>query len=228
IKKNILDEALTMLKEDIDVNKMIGFNGSSLIDDGDTVLTHCNAGALATVAYGTALGVLRAVKEHGKKISVVATETRPVMQGSRLTAFELKHDGFDVSLAPDTAIGSLMARGMINKVIVGADRVLKSGHVFNKIGTYQIAVLAKMHNIPFYVAAPLSSFDLKSKPDEVIIEERKYDEVTSIGGRKLVPKGVRIFNPAFDMTPPELITAIITEKGIVKQPYDESIPRLFR
>lgn len=228
IKKGILDEALTMLKEDIDVNKMLGFNGSSLIDDGDTVLTHCNAGALATVAYGTALGVLRAVKEHGKKISVIATETRPVMQGSRLTAFELKHDGFDVSLAPDTAIGSLMARGMINKVIVGADRVLKNGHVFNKIGTYQIAVLAKMHNIPFYVAAPLSSFDLRSKPDEVIIEERKYDEVTSIGGRKLVPKGVRIFNPAFDMTPPELITAIITEKGIVKQPYDESIPRLFR
>ncbi|RMF31893.1 MAG: S-methyl-5-thioribose-1-phosphate isomerase [Candidatus Nitrosothermus koennekii] len=227
IKKSILDEALKMLNEDIEINQLLGFNGSSLIDDGDTVLTHCNAGALATVAYGTALGVLRAAKEHGKRINVIATETRPVMQGARLTAFELKHDGFDVSLAPDTAIGSLMARGMINKVIVGADRVLRTGHVYNKIGTYQLAILADKHNIPFYVAAPLSSFDLKSNPDEVIIEERKYDEVIKVGGKRLVPKGVRIFNPAFDLTPPELISAIITEKGVLRQPYERSIAKLF-
>ena len=226
IKRSILNEALAMLNEDIENNKLLGFNGSFLINDGETVLTHCNAGALATVAYGTALGVLRAAKEQGKRISVIATETRPVMQGSRLTAFELKHDGFDVSLVPDTAIGLLMAKGMIDKVIVGADRVLRTGHVFNKIGTYQLAILANKHNIPFYVAAPTSSFDLKSNPDEVIIEERKYDEVISVGGKRIAPKGVRIFNPAFDITPPELIDAIITEKGILKAPYEESIARL--
>ena len=228
IRDNVLKEALSMLNEDIEINQLLGFNGSSLIEDGDTVLTHCNAGALATVAYGTALGVLRAAKEHGKKINVIATETRPVMQGARLTAFELKHDGFDVSLAPDTAIGSLMARGMINKVIVGADRVLRTGHVFNKIGTYQVAVLADKHNIPFYVAAPLSSFDLESNPDDVIIEERRYDEVIKVGGKRVAPKGVRIFNPAFDLTPPELITAIITEKGVLKPPYEQSIRRIFK
>ncbi len=227
MRKDVLDEALAMLNEDIEVNKMLGLNGYSLIDDGDTILTHCNAGALATVAYGTALGVLRAAKEHNKKFHVIATETRPVMQGARLTAFELKHDGFDVSLSPDTAVGSLMARGMINKVIVGADRVLRTGHVFNKIGTYQIAVLAKEHDIPFYVAAPLSSFDLKSNLEDVVIEERAYDEVTKIGGKRIAAKGVRIFNPAFDVTPPELITAIVTEKGIIRKPYDRSIARLF-
>lgn len=228
IRENVLNEALAMLNEDIETNQLLGINGSSLIEDGDTVLTHCNAGALATVAYGTALGVLRAAKENGKKVNVIATETRPVMQGARLTAFELKHDGFDVSLAPDTAIGSLMARGIINKVIVGADRVLKTGHVFNKIGTYQVAVLANKHNIPFYVAAPLSSFDLKSNPNDVIIEERKYDEVIKVGGKRVAPKGVRIFNPAFDLTPPELITAIITDKGVLRQPYARSIARMFR
>jgi methylthioribose-1-phosphate isomerase len=194
-----------------------------LIEDGDAVLTHCNAGALATVAYGTALGVLRAAKDQGKRINVIATETRPVLQGARLTAFELKHDGIDVSVAPDTAIGSLMSRKMIKKVIVGADRVLRTGHVFNKIGTYQVAILANRHNIPFYVAAPLSSFDLKSDPDQVTIEERSFDEVTSIGGKRTVPKGVRVFNPAFDITPPELISGIITEKGVLKPPYDMSI-----
>ncbi|MGH9878112.1 MAG: S-methyl-5-thioribose-1-phosphate isomerase, partial [Nitrososphaerales archaeon] len=223
IRDAVLNEALLMAEEDITANKQMGSFGAALIEDGDIVLTHCNAGALATVAYGTALGVLRAAKEKGKRINVIATETRPVLQGARLTAFELKHDGIDVTVAPDTAVGSLMARGMIKKVIVGADRVLRTGHVFNKIGTYQIAILANKHNIPFYVAAPVSSFDLKSDPDQVTIEERSFDEVTNMGGARVVPKGVRVFNPAFDMTPPELINGIITEKGVLNPPYDKSI-----
>ena len=223
IKDTVLNEALMMAEEDIQANKQMGAFGASLIEDGDSVLTHCNAGALATVAYGTALGVLRAAKQQGKRINVITTETRPVLQGSRLTTFELKHDGIDVSVVPDTAVGSLIARGMIKKVIVGADRVLRTGHVFNKIGTYQVAVLANKHNIPFYAAAPLSSFDLKSSPDQVTIEERSFDEVTMMGGKRVVPKGVRVFNPAFDVTPPELISGIITEKGVLTPPYDMSI-----
>lgn len=226
IKDAVLSEVLKMAEEDISTNKQMGSFGSALIEDGDAVLTHCNAGALATVAYGTALGVLRAAKDQGKRINVIATETRPVLQGARLTAFELKHDGIDVSVAPDTAIGSLMLRRMIKKVIVGADRVLRTGHVFNKIGTYQVAILANRHNIPFYVAAPLSSFDLKSDPDQVAIEERSFDEVTSIGGKRTVPKGVRVFNPAFDITPPELISGIITEKGVLKPPYETTIKQV--
>lgn|SRR5574341_945778 len=226
IRDSVLNEALLMAEEDISANKQMGSFGAALIEDGDVVLTHCNAGALATVAYGTALGVLRAAKEKGKRINVIATETRPVLQGARLTAFELKHDGIDVTVAPDTAVGSLMGRGMIKKVIVGADRVLRTGHVFNKIGTYQVAILANKHNIPFYVAAPVSSFDLKSDPDQVTIEERSFDEVTSMGGARVVPKGVRVFNPAFDVTPPELISGIITEKGVLTPPYDMSIKTL--
>ncbi|NHI03979.1 Methylthioribose-1-phosphate isomerase [Candidatus Nitrosotalea sp. TS] len=162
----------------------MGKNGAPLFNENDTIMTHCNAGALATVAYGTALGVIRATKESGKKIKVIATETRPVMQGSRLTAFELKHDGIDVSLIPDTAVGYSMANGLVSKVIVGADRVLRTGHVYNKIGTYQVAMMAKQHNIPFYVAAPLSTFDMKSAPSDVIIEQRKASEVTGIAGQK--------------------------------------------
>jgi methylthioribose-1-phosphate isomerase len=223
IKEAVLNEALKMAEEDVQANRQMGSFGASLIEDGDAILTHCNAGALATVAYGTALGVLRAAKEQGKRINVIATETRPVLQGSRLTAFELKHDGIDVSITPDTAVGSLMARRMIKKIIVGADRVLRTGHVFNKIGTYQVAVLAKKHDIPFYAAAPLSSFDLHSDPDQVMIEERSFDEVAMMGGKRIVPKGIRIFNPAFDVTPPELISAIITEKGVLTPPYDTSI-----
>jgi len=223
IKEAVLSEASKMAEEDIQANRQMGSFGAALIEDGDAILTHCNAGALATVAYGTALGVLRAAKEKGKRINVIATETRPVLQGARLTAFELKHDGIDVTVAPDTAVGSLMGRGMIKKVIVGADRVLRTGHVFNKIGTYQVAILANKHNIPFYVAAPVSSFDLKSDPDQVTIEERSFDEVTSMGGTRVVPKGVRVFNPAFDVTPPELISGIITEKGVLTPPYDKSI-----
>jgi methylthioribose-1-phosphate isomerase len=225
-KQSVLEEALKMAEEDIDINRQMGSNGSKLLQDGDIVLTHCNAGSLATVAYGTALGVIRSARENGKRISVIATETRPVMQGSRLTAFELQHDGIDVSLIPDTAVGHMMASGRIKHVIVGADRVLRTGHVFNKIGTYQVAILANRHKVPFYVAAPLSTFDLKSDPESVIIEERPVDEVIRVGKKRVAPRGVRIFNPAFDMTPPELITGIITEKGVLKPPFEKSLKKV--
>jgi methylthioribose-1-phosphate isomerase len=171
-------------------------------------MTHCNAGSLATVGYGTALGVIRATKDSGKNIKVVATETRPVQQGSRLTAFELKHDGIDVSLIPDTAVGYTMANKLVNKVVVGADRILRTGHVYNKIGTYQVALMAKQHGIPFYVAAPLSTFDMKSTPQDVVIEQRRGTEVTQIGDKRTAPEGIHVINPAFDMTPPELISGI--------------------
>ena len=226
IKKSIVEAATTLAEDDVKINKAMGKNGAELFDNNDTIMTHCNAGALATVAYGTALGVVRAIKESGKNIKVIATETRPVMQGSRLTAFELKHEGIDVSLIPDTAVGYTMANGLINKIVVGADRILSTGHVFNKIGTYQIAIIAKQHNIPFYVAAPLSTFDLNSNTEDVVIEQRKASEVTSIGNKKTAPDGINVINPAFDMTPPELISGIITEKGVIRQPYEESIKKL--
>jgi methylthioribose-1-phosphate isomerase len=225
-KRVVLNEALKMAQEDIETNRRIGSHGLKLFRDGDMVLTHCNAGSLATVAYGTALGVIRAARDSGKRLSVIATETRPVMQGSRLTAFELLHDGIDVSLITDTAVGHMMAIGAVNHVIVGADRVLRTGHVFNKIGTYQVAILANKHNVPFYVAAPLSTFDFESTPEEVIIEDRSVDEVVKVGKRRIAPKGVRVFNPAFDMTPPELITGIITEKGVLNPPYDKNLKSL--
>lgn len=222
-KKIVLDEALKMSDEDINANRQMGANGAKLFRDGDIVLTHCNAGSLATVAYGTALGVIRAARESGKRLSVIATETRPVMQGSRLTAFELQHDGIDVSLIPDTAVGHMMARGAIKRVIVGADRILRTGHVFNKIGTYQVAILANKHKVPFYVAAPLSTFDFESSPEDVVIEERSVDEVVRVGKKRVAPKGVRVFNPAFDMTPPELITGIITERGVLTPPFEKNL-----
>jgi methylthioribose-1-phosphate isomerase len=228
IRDTIITKAKQMAEEDINTNKKMGKNGAELFHDNDTIMTHCNAGALATVAYGTALGVIRATKESGKNIKVIATETRPVQQGSRLTAFELKHDGIDVSLIPDTAVGYTMANGLVNGVVVGADRILQTGHVFNKIGTYQVATMAKQHNIPFYVAAPLSTFDLKSNPEDVIIEQRKPSEVTGIGDKRTAPDGIDVINPAFDMTPPELISGIITENGIVKPPYEDSIKKLFK
>ena len=227
IKQSVIEESKKMAEEDIEVNKSMGKNGSVLFDDNDTIMTHCNAGALATVAYGTALGVIRATRESGKNVKVIATETRPIQQGSRLTAFELKHDGFDVSLIPDTAVGYSMANGLVDKVIVGADRIVRTGHVFNKIGTYQVATMAKQHGIPFYVAAPLSTFDMKSDAKDVIIEMRKGTEVTGIGDRKTAPDDINVINPAFDMTPPELISGIITEKGVAKPPYEESIKKLF-
>ena len=227
IRNNVVEHAKKMAEEDIQINMLMGKNGSKLFSDNDTIMTHCNAGALATVGYGTALGVIRATKDSGKNIKVIATETRPVQQGSRLTAFELKHDGIDVSLIPDTAVGYTMAKGLVNGVIVGADRILRTGHVFNKIGTYQVATMAKQHGIPFYVAAPLSTFDLKSNPENVVIEQRKASEVTGIGDKRTAPDGIDVINPAFDMTPPELISAIITENGVAKPPFQESIKELF-
>jgi len=227
IKDEVIVKAKQMAEEDVNTNKKMGKNGAKLFQDNDTIMTHCNAGALATVAYGTALGVIRATKESGKNIKVIATETRPVQQGSRLTAFELKHDGIDVSLIPDTAVGYTMVNNLVNGVIVGADRILRTGHVFNKIGTYQVATMAKQHNIPFYVAAPLSTFDLKTDLDDVVIEQRKPSEVTGVGNNKTAPDGIDVINPAFDVTPPELISGIITENGVIKSPYEESIRNLF-
>ena len=227
LKTSVVEAAKKMADEDVQINMAMGKNGSELFNDNDTIMTHCNAGALATVGYGTALGVIRATKDSGKNIKVIATETRPVQQGSRLTAFELKHDGIDVSLIPDTAVGYTMANDLVNGVIVGADRILRTGHVFNKIGTYQVATMAKKHNIPFYVAAPLSTFDMKSNPEDVIIEQRDASEVTGIGDKKTAPDGINVINPAFDMTPPELISGIITENGIAKPPFRESIKELF-
>jgi methylthioribose-1-phosphate isomerase len=228
IRTSVIETAKQMAEDDIQINMSIGKKGSELFSENDTIMTHCNAGALATVGYGTALGVIRATKDSGKNIKVIATETRPIQQGSRLTAFELKHDGIDVTLIPDTAVGYTMANGLVNGVIVGADRILLTGHVFNKIGTYQVATMAKQHNIPFYVAAPLSTFDLESRPENVIIEQRNASEVTGIGDKKTAPDGIDVINPAFDMTPPELISGIITENGIAKPPYEESIKKLFK
>ena len=228
IRDSVVETAKQMAEDDVQINMLIGKNGSKLFDENDTVMTHCNAGALATVGYGTALGVIRATRDSGKNIKVIATETRPVQQGSRLTAFELQHDGIDVSLIPDTAVGYTMANGLVNKTVVGADRILRTGHVYNKIGTYQVATMAKQHNIPFYVAAPLSTFDLESRPEDVKIEQRKASEVTGIGDKKTAPDGINVINPAFDMTPPELISGIITENGVAKPPYEESIKKLFK
>jgi len=227
IRDNVIAKAKEMAEDDVNINKKMGKIGAELFQNNDTIMTHCNAGALATVGYGTALGVIRATNESGKNIKVIATETRPIQQGSRLTAFELKHDGIDVSLIPDTAVGYTMANGLVNGVVVGADRILRTGHVFNKIGTYQVATMAKQHNIPFYVAAPLSTFDLESRPEDVIIEQRKASEVTGIGDKRTAPDGIDVINPAFDMTPPELISGIITENGIAKPPFEESIKELF-
>jgi methylthioribose-1-phosphate isomerase len=228
IRTNVVQYAKKMADDDVKINMIMGKNGSELFDDNDTIMTHCNAGALATVGYGTALGVIRATKDSGKNIKVIATETRPIQQGSRLTAFELKHDGIDVSLIPDTAVGYSMANGLVDKIVVGADRILRTGHVYNKIGTYQVATMANQHNVPFYVAAPLSTFDMKSNPEDVIIEQRKGSEVTGIGDKKTAPDDINVINPAFDMTPPELIAGIITEKGIAKFPFEESIKKLFQ
>ena len=227
IKKTVVETAKQMADQDVKINMTMGKHGSKLFDDNDTVLTHCNAGALATVGYGTALGVIRASKESGKNIKVIATETRPVQQGSRLTAFELKHDGIDVTLIPDTAVGYTLANNLVNKIIVGADRILKTGHVFNKIGTYQVALLAKQHDVPFYVAAPLSTFDLSNNPEDIVIEQRKSSEVTMIGEKKTAPDDIDVINPAFDMTPPELISGIITENGVITAPFEETIKELF-
>ncbi|MBS7605440.1 MAG: S-methyl-5-thioribose-1-phosphate isomerase [Candidatus Bathyarchaeia archaeon] len=219
----VIEEAQRMADEDVEVNKKIGEFGSELLDDGDTVLTHCNAGRLATVDYGTALSVIRVACERGKHIKVIATETRPKLQGARLTVYELMRDGIPVTLITDNMVGYVMYKGMVNKVIVGADRIVRDA-VINKIGTYTIAVLAHEHKIPFYVAAPLSTFDLKSSSKDVIIEERSPDEITNIGAERIAPPGVAVFNPAFDITPIEYVSAIICEKGVLnKEKFDRLI-----
>ena len=216
VSNAVVKEAIEMAEEDVEINKAMGRNGAKLLDDGDTVLTHCNAGSLATVGYGTALGVIRAAIEDGKKISVIATETRPRQQGARLTTFELERDGIPVTLICDTMVGHVMQKGLVDKVVVGADRILKTGHVINKIGTYQLAVLAKTHDIPFYSAAPTSTFDLKTEVKDVVIEERAQDEVLKIFGKSIAARGVKAINPAFDITPPEYVSLIICEKGCVR------------
>ena len=204
-------------------------HGKKLMDNGDVVLTHCNAGALATAGFGTALGVIRASVNDGKKIAVIADETRPFLQGSRLTAWELLKDKIPVTLICDNMAGYLMSKGEISKVIVGADRIALNGDVANKIGTYSVAVLAKKHNIPFYVAAPISTIDPKIKSGKFIpIEERNSLEVTTFKGKSIAPKKVSVKNPAFDVTPNSYISAIITEKGILKKPYSASIKRVLK
>lgn len=220
----VIEEAKRIANEDAAVNRAIGRHGARLLEDGDVVLTHCNAGALATVEYGTALGVIRAAVEQGKKISVIATETRPKLQGARLTAYELKRDGIPVTLISDTMVGYVMYRRMVDKVIVGADRIVRDA-VINKIGTYQIAVLAKEHGIPFYVAAPKSTFDLAHASTEITIEERDPEEVLYVGGERIAPEGVPALNPAFDITPIKYVSAIICEDGIL---YKEDLSSLSR
>ncbi|MCD6340971.1 MAG: S-methyl-5-thioribose-1-phosphate isomerase [Desulfurococcales archaeon] len=229
IRTALVSEALRIYNEDIEVNVKIGEIGSKVIEDGDTILTHCNAGALATAGYGTALGVIRAAWYSGKRIKVIATETRPVLQGARLTVWELKKEGIPVTLITDNMVGYAMSKGLINKIVVGADRILLSGHVINKIGTYTIAVLAKYHGIPFYVAAPTSTVDAESKLSDVVIEERNPDEVRYVLGKLLITvKDVPVLNPAFDITPPELVTGIITEKGIATQPLSENLRKMIK
>ncbi|RLG33722.1 S-methyl-5-thioribose-1-phosphate isomerase [Methanosarcinales archaeon] len=213
MKTYALDEAKKMADEDVAVNKTIGEYGSDLLEDGDVVLTHCNAGRLACVDWGTALGVIRTAIEKGKRIEVIACETRPLNQGSRITAWELLQDKIPVTLIADSMSAAVMREGKVDKVIVGADRVVKDG-VINKIGTYMHAVVAKAHNVPFYVAAPLSSFDLKRSYKEVVIEERSPEELIFFAGKQIAPLMVNVYNPAFDFTPFELIEAVITERGI--------------
>lgn len=219
----IVQEAVQMAEDDVAACKRIGRFGADLIEDGDTIITQCNAGALATVGYGTALGVLRAASEQGKCVKVIVPETRPALQGSRLTAYELSVDGFGCTIVSDTAVGHMMATGRVDKAVVGADRVTKDGFIFNKIGTYQVAVLAKRHGVPFYPAAPASSFDLARTHEEVVIEERPGKEVFEVRGRRIAPKGVPVANPAFDMTPPDLVEAIVTDRGVVKSPVQDNI-----
>jgi len=227
-REALVKEVVKMADEDVAACKRLGKIGADLVKDGDNVLTHCNAGALATVGYGTALGVIRAASEQGKCVRVIVPETRPALQGSRLTAFELSRDGFSCTIIADTAVGSMMQAGKVDLAIVGADRVTRDGFVFNKIGTYQMAVLAKRHAVPFYPAAPTSSFDLRRTHDQVTIEERPADEVAKIRGRRIAPKGVPVANPAFDMTPPELVTSIVSDRGIIMSPVQDNISTIIR
>jgi methylthioribose-1-phosphate isomerase len=220
-------EAQKIHDEDVASCRSMGTYGAGLVPDAATILTHCNAGALATAGYGTALGVIRAAVEQGKKIAVLADETRPFLQGARLTAWELVKDGIDTTVITDNMAGAIMRSGQIDLVVVGADRIAANGDVANKVGTYAVAVLAKEHGIPFYVAAPISTIDLKTTDGSGIpIEERSAREVTHVGSSQLTPAAARIRNPAFDITPAGYVTAIITERGIARAPYQESLARI--
>lgn len=227
VKDALIEEAQRMHAEDIAANQAMGRHGATLMPSQGGVLTHCNAGALATAGYGTALGVIRAAVEQGKKIHVYADETRPFLQGARLTAWELMKDNVPTTVISDNMAGAMMRQGKIGAVVVGADRIAANGDVANKIGTYTVAVLAKEHGIPFYVAAPISTVDLAC-PDgsQIPIEQRNIKEVTHIAGKQMVPDGVSIENPAFDVTPAKYITAIVTEHGIARAPYTESLAEL--
>ncbi len=227
IKQALIEESQRMHAEDIAANQAMGRHGATLMPSSGGVLTHCNAGALATAGYGTALGVIRAAVEAGKKIHVYADETRPFLQGSRLTAWELMKDGIPTTVISDNMAGVMMQQGKIGAIVVGADRIAANGDVANKVGTYTVAVMAKEHDIPFYVAAPISTVDLDT-PDgsKIPIEQRNAREVTHIGGRQMTPDGVGIENPAFDVTPARYVAAIITERGIARAPYEESLREL--
>src|SRR5579862_1213115 len=227
IRQELIEEAKRMHAEDIAANQAMGRHGATLMPSTGGVLTHCNAGALATAGYGTALGVIRAAVEQGKKIHVYADETRPFLQGSRLTAWELMKDGIPTTVISDNMAGAMMSQGKIGAIVVGADRIAANGDVANKIGTYTVAILAKEHGIPFYVAAPISTVDLAC-PDgsKIPIEQRNKEEVTHIGGKQITPDGVQIENPAFDVTPAKYVTAIVTERGIARAPYTESLRSL--
>jgi methylthioribose-1-phosphate isomerase len=228
-KKALIAEARRICAEDIAINRQMGKHGSSLIADGDNILTHCNAGALATAGYGTALGVLRAAKEQGKKLHVYVDETRPVLQGARLTAWELRKEKIPATLITDNMAGFLMQQGRIDKIIVGADRIAANGDTANKIGTYSLAVLAHAHNIPFYVAAPISTIDASLKTGAGIpIEERAAAEVTHWRGVQTAPQNMKVYNPAFDITPAKYISAIITERGILSKPYRKTIRNVLK
>ncbi len=227
IRTRLIDEAKLVRVEDIEINMSLGRHGAALVPDGKTVLTHCNAGALATAGYGTALGVIRAAIESGKKIDVFADETRPFLQGARLTVWELQHDGIEVTLITDNMAGHFLRSGRIGCVVVGADRIAANGDVANKIGTYSVAVLAKENNVPFYVAAPISTLDLTLAHGDLIpIEERGASEVTQVFGVQVAPKNTSVRNPAFDVTPNRYVTAIITERGVARGPYEESLRAL--
>ncbi len=226
-KERLVKEALRILEEDIEINRKIGMYGKRLIKEGDGVLTHCNAGALATGGYGTALGVIYAARDEGKKFHVFVDETRPLLQGCRLTAWELLREKIPATVITDSMAGALMMKGKINLVVVGADRIAGNGDTANKIGTYGVAVLSKWHDIPFYVAAPTSTLDLKlTSGSDIPIEERDIREVTHFRGVPVAPRGARAFNPAFDVTPGSLIHGIITEKGVIRKPFERNLKRI--
>ena len=227
LRARMVEEAQQVRQEDIAINRSIGRHGAPLVPDGKTVLTHCNAGALATAGFGTALGVIRAAVEAGKKIDVFADETRPFLQGARLTAWELQRDGIETTLITDNMAGHFLKSGRIGCVVVGADRIAANGDVANKVGTYGVAVLAKENNIPFYVAAPISTLDLTLASGDLIpIEERSAREVTQVQGVSIAPEGIHVANPAFDVTPARYVTGIITEHGVARAPYQESLREL--